>query len=267
LRDIQHLAKEALKALHNLGQVIARCQNMSSRFYPQRRVLGHGRIDPGTSPVKPRDAATMIVWRKGRHDIEVLMGRRSRRAAFIPDFFVFPGGRIDPADHAVRPATPLDPGAAKRMAVRRDPRFAETLAIAAVRETFEETGLLLAEAGDIGSVAHPEWAQWRARGLAPGLHRLAYFGRAITSPISPIRFHARFFIASADALRGELAGSGELSELGFYPVAEVLAHIPIVDVTEFMLKRVKACTSTPGRFDHRTPVFSYKNEMPYMRYE
>jgi hypothetical protein len=44
---------------------------MSSRFYPQRRALGHGRIDPGTAPVKPRDAATMIVWRKGRDDIEV----------------------------------------------------------------------------------------------------------------------------------------------------------------------------------------------------
>jgi 8-oxo-dGTP pyrophosphatase MutT (NUDIX family) len=240
---------------------------MSSRFYPQRRALGHGRIDPGTAPVKPRDAATMIVWRKGRDGIEVLMGRRSRRAAFIPDFFVFPGGRIDPADRAVRPATPLHPDAAKRMAVRRDRALAETLAIAAVRETFEETGLLLAESGDIGSVAHPEWAQWKASGLAPGLHRLVYFGRAITSPISPIRFHARFFIASADALRGEIAGSGELLELGFYLVTEVLAHMPVVDVTEFMLNRVKAYTAVPERFDQRTPVFSYKNEVPYVRYE
>jgi hypothetical protein len=61
-----------------------------------------------------------------------------------------------------------------------------------VRETFEETGLLLAESGDIGSVAHPEWAQWKARGLAPGLHRLVYFGRAITSPICSLLKNSLF---------------------------------------------------------------------------
>ena len=239
----------------------------SFRPYPQRRPLGHGRADPANAPVKPRDAASMIVWRNGRDGAEVLMGRRSRRAAFVPDFFVFPGGRIDPADHAVRAATPLHPAAPKRMGVRRDASLAEALAIAAVRETFEETGLLLAESGDVGTVAHPEWAHWKARGLAPGLHRLSYFGRAITSPISPIRFHARFFIARAEALQGELAGSGELSELGFYPVTEVLAHMPVVDVTEFMLNRVTTYAAAPDRFNPRTPVFSYRDEVPFVRYE
>jgi 8-oxo-dGTP pyrophosphatase MutT (NUDIX family) len=239
----------------------------SIRRYPQRRPLGHGRADPSHAPVKPSDAATMIVWRSGPAGAEVLMGRRSRHAAFVPDFFVFPGGRIDPADHAVRAATPLDPAAVKRMGVRRNAPLAEALAIAAVRETFEETGLLLAESGDVGAVAHPEWANWKARSLAPGLHRLGYFGRAITSPISPIRFHARFFIAAAEALQGELAGSGELSELDFYPVTEVLAHMPVVDVTEFMLNRIIAYAAAPERFNPRTPVFSYKNEVPFVRYE
>ncbi len=239
----------------------------SSRPYPQRRPLGHGRADPAKASVKPRDAATMIVWRDGPKGPEVLMGRRSRRAAFVPDFFVFPGGRIDPADHAIRAATPLDPAAARRMGVRRNESLAVALAIAAVRETFEETGLLLAESGDIGAVAHADWEHWKARGLAPGLHRLRYFGRAITSPISPIRFHARFFIARAEALQGELSGSGELSELGFYPVPDVLARMPVVDVTEFMLDRVTGYAAAPERFDPRTPVFSYKNELPFVRYE
>jgi hypothetical protein len=90
-----------------------------------------------------------------------------------------------------------------------------------------------------------------------------YFGRAITSSISPIRFHARFFVASADALRGEIAGSGELSELGFYLVAKVLAHMPVVDVTEFF----NAYTAVPEHFDNRSPVFFYRNEVPYVRYE
>ena len=98
-------------------------------------------------------------------------------------------------------------------------------------------------------------------------YRLTYFGRAITSPISPIRFHARFFIARAETLQGELAGSGELRELGFYPVSDVLAHMPIVDVTEFMLNRVTSYAAAPMNFKIRTPVFSYRGEIPFIRYE
>lgn len=239
----------------------------TSRSYPQRRPLGHGRVAEGAAPVKPRDAGSLIVWRMGAEGAEVLMGRRSRKAAFVPDFFVFPGGRLDPADSAVRAATPLDAGAVARMGVRGDAALAEALALAAVRETFEETGLLLAEIGDIGETTHPEWAQWKARDLAPGLHRLRYFGRAITSPSSPIRFHARFFVARAEELRGEIAGSGELSELAYYPATEVLANMPVVDVTEFMLNRIIAYAADPLRFEARTPIFSYRDDGPFVRYE
>lgn len=244
-----------------------------SRSYPRKRPLGHGRVGDGEAPVKPRDAASLIIGRSGPDGTEVLMGKRSRRAAFVPDFFVFPGGRLDPADRLVRAATPLDPGAAKRMGVRGDAALAEALALAAVRETFEETGLLLAEIGDIGAAdgadkaALEEWAHWKSRGLAPGLHRLRYFGRAITSPTSPIRFHARFFVARAEEFRGEIAGSGELSELAFYPATEVLERMPVVDVTEFMLNRVIAYAADPLRFDTRTPIFSYKDDAPFVRYE
>lgn len=237
------------------------------RSYPQRRPLGHGRVAAGAAPVAPRDAGSLIIWRAGPEGAEVLMGRRSRRAAFVPDFFVFPGGRLDPADSAVRPATPLDPAAIARMGVRGNAALAEALALAAVRETFEETGLLLAEIGDIGAVEHPAWAHWKARDLAPGLHRLRYFGRAITSPASPIRFHARFFAARAEEFRGEIAGSGELSALGFYSATEVLANMPVVDVTEFMLNRLIAYAADPLRCDVRTPIFSYRDDGPFVRYE
>jgi 8-oxo-dGTP pyrophosphatase MutT (NUDIX family) len=238
-----------------------------SPYYQHRRPLGHGRSNSTDAPAKTRDAATMIVWRNGPTGTEVLMGRRTRRAAFLPEFFVFPGGRIDPADHTIRAATPLDSAVINRMGVRRNAALALALAMTAVRETHEETGLLLAENGDIGAVEHDDWNYWKARGLAPALHRLCYFGRAITSPISPIRFHARFFIARAEGLQGQLGGSGELSELGFYPVAEVLTRMPIVDVTEFILTRVTDYAAAPDHFKSRTPVFSYKNEMPFIRYE
>jgi 8-oxo-dGTP pyrophosphatase MutT (NUDIX family) len=240
---------------------------MSPRFYRSRRPLGHGRIGPEAAPVKPVDASTLIVWREGRDGIEVLMGRRSKRAAFVPDFYVFPGGRLDAADRAVRAATLLADGAVRRMAVRGKAEAATALAIAAVRETFEETGLMVAASGEIGTVEDAGWHTWRKQGLAPDLGALRYFGRAITSPQSPIRFHARFFVAGAESCRGALGGSGELAALDFYPVREALGMLPVVDVTEFMLNRLFAWHAGRHRDEGRTPLFSYRGDGPFVSWD
>jgi 8-oxo-dGTP pyrophosphatase MutT (NUDIX family) len=228
--------------------------------------MGHGNIESGKAPIKPHDAATVIIWRNGSNGVEVLMGRRSRRATFVPNFYVFPGGRLDPLDYQVRPATPLNSTLVDGMGVRGSKKMAEALAITAVRETFEETGLLLAESGDVGLVSHSDWAYWKACGLAPGLHHLGYFGRAITSPVSPIRFNARFFIVHADLLQGHIGGSGELSELDFYPADNVIDNKLIVDVTEFMLKSLIRFAANPADFDQRTPLFSYRGLTPFIHY-
>ena len=165
----------------------------------------------------------------------------------------------------IQAATPLDPAIAGYMGVRGNSKIAQALAIAAIRETFEETGLLLAAPGNIGA-ADTDWMEWKTRGLAPALHHLHYFGRAITSTISPIRFHARFFIASADKLQGDLSGSDELSELDFYPVADVLRDLPIIDVTEFMLNNLLAFAADPETYDPGAPVFCYRGAIPLVRY-
>jgi 8-oxo-dGTP pyrophosphatase MutT (NUDIX family) len=238
----------------------------TSYKYPHSRPLGHGNIEAGQAPVKPRDAATLIVWRDRGNGVEVLMGRRSRRAAFVPDFYVFPGGRLDPLDHQVRPATPLDATLVNGMGVRGSRKMAETLAVTAVRETFEETGLLLAETGDVGIDSHPDWTYWKTRGLAPGLHHLGYFGRAITSPVSPIRFNARFFIVRADLLQGQLGGSGELSDLDFYAADDILRDKLILDITEFMLTSLIRFAADPAGFSPHPPVFSYRGRTPFIHY-
>lgn len=240
-----------------------------SRIYAHERPLGHDLVIPGDRPVSPVDAASLILVRTGAGGPEVLMGRRHRRARFVPDAFVFPGGKIDLADRRARPSRDLAPDHPPRMAVRGNANFARALAMAAVRETFEETGLLLAAPGDPGLDrddirAHPSWAEIGAQGVAPDLAALAYFGRAITSPYSPIRFHARFFIADAGAATGTLGGSGELSDLDWYPVAEAIARLPIVDVTEFMLGEV-ARHAESGR--PAAPLFAYRKNVPYVRYE
>ncbi len=231
------------------------------------RPLGHGRADPGRPIATPRDAATLIIWREGKQGTEVLMGQRNRASAFLPGFFVFPGGRVDAEDYSVNAATPLESFAVLKMNVGSDRAAATAIAIAAVRETAEETGLMLADDGDVGAAASAFWADWKRRGIAPGLSRLTYFGRAITSPISPIRFDARFFIVHADSLQGEIAGSDELQNLSFHAVTEILSGTQIVDVTEFMLNRVLAYAANRPGFETQTPLFSYDDDVAVIRYE
>jgi 8-oxo-dGTP pyrophosphatase MutT (NUDIX family) len=236
-----------------------------TRNYPSRRRRGHSRQRPEGPPVKPRDAATLIVVRGKADDPQVLMGKRSRKAAFIPDAYVFPGGRHDPEDQAVTPATPLDAPIAK-MAVRGNRARAEGLAMTAIRETFEETGLLLARPGAIGAVRDPTWRTFRDRAVAPDLARLRYVGRAITSPYSPIRFHARFFVARAEHFSGTLGGSGELSDLRWVGIREALESLPIVDVTEFMLGELARRLAAPDRHT-RTPLYAYRLDRAFVRYD
>ncbi len=203
--------------------------------------------------VRPRDAASLVLIDTEGGEPRVLMGRRHSRMKFIPDAFVFPGGKLDAGDLKARPATPLV-GHASFGAK------AQALAMAAVRETFEETGLVLAAKGDVGEEAGPGWAHFREHDLAPRLDVVSCLARAITPASSPIRFHARFFIASASALEGTLKGSGELEELGWYPISEAL-RLPVIDVTEFVLREV----SHAGEARTRIPLFSYRNNRPLVR--
>lgn len=172
-------------------------------------------------PVRPRDAATLVAWRRGGDGIEVLMGRRASRHRFVPGHYVFPGGRVDRADYGAPVRSPLRREVSERLCASCRPRLAHALAVAAARETWEETGLSLGEAA------------------APDLAALDYVLRAITPSQSPIRFHARFFAVEAARLSGKLEGNGELLDLAWRPVAECL-RLPIVDVTEFLLKRMQA---------------------------
>src|SRR3546814_221205 len=93
--------------------------------------------------LRPRDAATLIIVRRGKNGGEVLMGERSAAHVFVPENYVFPGGRVDRSDAFVQPATPLRPDVLERLSRSATPRRALALAMAAVRETFEETGLVV----------------------------------------------------------------------------------------------------------------------------
>jgi 8-oxo-dGTP pyrophosphatase MutT (NUDIX family) len=205
--------------------------------------------------VRPRDAASLVLIDRTGAEPRVLMGKRHAKMKFVPDAFVFPGGKLDPDDLKARPATALAPAAGFGAQT-------QALAMAAIRETFEETGLVLAAPGDVGADSGPSWAHFRERGLAPRLDALSCLARAITPASSPIRFHARFFSASAQMLQGSLQGSGELEELDWYPLSEAL-KLPVIDVTEFVLREVLAGHGDARR--SRIPLFSYRNNRAVIR--
>ena len=170
---------------------------------------------------RPRDASTLILVRGGR---EVMMGQRARGHVFMPDKWVFPGGRVDPGDARAKAASELtrETEALLRQGgvVRRPPR---AFALAAVRETLEEAGLTL------GGPKGPE------------LDKLAFVARAITPPYRPRRFDARFFLADAEAVLAHddpVAGE-ELRHTRWFSLEEAkLLDLP--SITRFVLKEVEA---------------------------
>src|SRR3982750_4434058 len=91
--------------------------------------------------VRPKDAATLILVDRSGPVPKVLLGKRHERHKFMPGKFVFPGGRVDPADKLMPVAKPLDPHAEANLMKhlqRASTAKARAFALAAIRETFEE---------------------------------------------------------------------------------------------------------------------------------
>jgi 8-oxo-dGTP pyrophosphatase MutT (NUDIX family) len=184
-----------------------------------------GRRRRGARLVHPRNAATLILWRKTAKGHEVLMGRRHARLRFMPNLMVFPGGRVDRADHRAPAVSELRPLTRRMLERRATPSLARALAVAAVRELFEETGLVLGER--------------RGEAVAPDLARIDYLCRAVTPADRPMRFNARFLVAPAEAAHGRIVGSGELEDLRFHPLHELDGQ-PVASITAMVLGEFRA---------------------------
>jgi len=190
-----------------------------------------------------RDAATLIILDRSEGQPKVLMGKRHADHKFMPGKFVFPGGAADPSDRRMAVAGPLDERVSEKLLVRtraKSAEYARSLALAAIRETFEETGLALGVT-DLGAVPEPPagpWAAFAATGVFPTLEGLDFLARAITPPSRPKRFDARFFVCDAKwiAHRGEgvIHAGAELTELVWVPLPEALG-LDIPNITRTIL--------------------------------
>ncbi|HOA93430.1 MAG TPA: MBL fold metallo-hydrolase [Quisquiliibacterium sp.] len=175
------------------------------------------RLHEWREPVATRPAATILLLRDGPDGLEVLMTRRSVTASFAPGVFVFPGGALDAADASER---------ARRLSrVRPDqPDDVRPHSVAAIREAFEELGILLAyrpdgsmaDATDVARVDRSRDAdffeQLEAGGYAMALDRVWWLCHWITDRDLPKRFDVRFFVAPVPPGQEPVADEGEQFE-------------------------------------------------------
>ena len=123
----------------------------------------------GKGPLRPRDAATLILLDREGGEIRVLMGRRHARHVFMPGKFVFPGGRTDPDDSRMPVAEDLHPDEEEklgRIRPRSAPARARAIALSAIRETYEEAGLLIGRTAR-SRRRRPSWQGFAEHGVAP----------------------------------------------------------------------------------------------------
>ena len=197
---------------------------------------------------EPRDAATlMLIDRSDRTQPKVLLGRRHANHKFMPGKFVFPGGRIEAADRLMPAASELPAETQKKLLTRvaePSPAYARAFPLAALRETCEETGLILGTKREPApQVPGDDWIDFARASIFPDLAQIHFIARAITPPRRPRRFDTRFFTADASAIAHRIDGivgpNSELVELVWAPIAEA-AKLDMPTITSVILEELGA---------------------------
>ena len=214
---------------------------------------------------RPRDAATLILIDRSASTPKVLVGKRHDKVVFMPGKFVFPGGSVDKTDNKVPVAAPI-PRELEANLLKGSPKTplarARSLAIAAIREACEETGLCLGrKTGDTVAKLTGVWQPFADAGLLPDPSGLYLIARAITPPGRVRRFDTRFFTADASAIahrvEGVIHADAELVELvwveiGSQPLAD--AHAMTKNVLAELDRRL---ATGPLRHDAPVPFFHF----------
>jgi 8-oxo-dGTP pyrophosphatase MutT (NUDIX family) len=189
-------------------------------------IEGHGRPPTGGEKplrqaplrgLRPRPSASLILIDRARQSPRILVGRRGSGHVFMPDVYVFPGGRRDPRDFALPFSKDLDPAVLQKLQAGSSAPVsaagARALALAAARELYEETGLTL---------GRPE----TAAEYGADLSSLRYIARAVTPPGAIRRFDNRFFATFIDEAgidTGQLRESDELSDFHWLDLDDLRA--------------------------------------------
>jgi 8-oxo-dGTP pyrophosphatase MutT (NUDIX family) len=223
--------------------------------------------DQSFADSEPRDAATLMLIDRSGSEPKVLLGRRHQNHKFMPGKFVFPGGRIEPLDRVMSAANELDPRAQKKLlerVARPDAEPARAFPLAAVRETAEETGLLLGVKRNEAPAAPGKiWADFAKAHVFPDLANVHFIARAITPPRRPRRFDTRFFTADTSAIAHRIEGvvgpESELVELIWVPLEEA-THLDMPTITGVVLEELKARIAAGMAHDLPVPFYFMRDQ-------
>lgn len=217
--------------------------------------------------LRPRDAATLIILKHDGTSHKVLMGKRHQNHRFMPGKFVFPGGRVDYADSRISPlaALPQDDvdKLLERVPGRRNIARAQAMAMAAVRETFEETGIPLGRPTEAAfSSRSAPWQAFLDTGVRPDLSPLRFIARAITPPGRPRRYDTRFFLTYAEDWQDidfTASSSNELTEVHWLDLNEA-QNLDLPRVTSVLLERLEETLRHGGDvpFSDGIPFFYHR---------
>lgn len=224
--------------------------------------------DPGGSlgaananEVVPQPSASLILIDRRGGQPKILLGRRNFSLVFLPGKYAFPGGRLEARDHEMPAAGALAERCVARLKLLRpegSPPPA-AFALAAIREMFEETGLLVGMRGAVTPDSIPSaWRSFAEQGFVPNLASLRFFARAITPPHFPRRFDTSFFLADASEIATRLDGcigpDKELIESGWFSIAEARQR-DISRITAMILTELESKLESDFTQDFSVPFF------------
>jgi len=170
------------------------------------------------SPVKPKPAASLVITRQKKNNLYVLMGQRPKNSKFAPNVWVFPGGKVEKSD-TLNKNIKLNKKILNDLKKLKSNNFlSSALVSAALRETYEETGLKL---------------------INQNLKDLWVLARAITPANQKIRFDTKFFVLEENNFTNKIKGNGELHNLGFINTREAI-KLPLFDITQFLLEDLES---------------------------
>lgn len=208
--------------------------------------------------VRPVDAASILLLDRSGGSVRVLVGRRSSKHVFMPDVFVFPGGRRDASDHLVAVSNPLNPLANERLALRAGARCSDSrlraIGVAALRELYEEAGIAVGmPLGEQPEGALP---------FRPDLSNLRFLARAITPAGMVRRFDTRFFTLFTDEADVDPAGATASHELEDLRWVDIFDHkgIEMPDITVLILEELQKSIQEDKSLPFGRAVPLYRNQ-------
>lgn len=215
--------------------------------------------------VRPQYAAAIILIDRSGAAPKVLLGRRNKALKFLPGKYAFPGGRLEPDDKLMVGTGALDDVSASRLTLHRARRAPppHAFALAAIRELFEETGLLLGKPPEAAvKTVPPVWQAFAEYGFAPNIAPLRFFARAITPPAFPRRYDTSFFLLDASEIAHRIDGcvtdDTELVELVWAtPEDGVNLDIPIINAMILRELAVRLKDDVPEQ--RPVPLFYERN--------